>query len=658
MADGLDQFRRPLEPEGVLINGEKISALVTGGITAASFELTMEGCSTLNFSVSDPGYWLTRQSGLLGEKAFRTTVEVAGTRWTLEQLTKSDSGFDLVCVPTGAARMKRRRGPWKTARDRMTRADAASALAILSGTAYAKYPGISSRQPIESFNDDETGQRRDSRASAQAQAITRSRIARGALNGKGLRVNGAKADREQLRNAEMMLAVADAEGAPVKATIALIEAGIVEGGDNGETGRSDGLRNPAGGDGSSSGILQLTDAHLNGSTSTKGGRRDIALVSRLFLTEGFTGIGGAIQLARKFPEKSAGEIAQLVQGSAFPERYDQRAAEATAIVRAWSPNDDEISDADIAPLTGTPDRVQIAKYEFRVDAHQSFWEAAYKWAAEVNYRFWLDIHPGNPEGRMWFISDPLLLRAIPKLVIREGEGGIDRLRWTRTPRGKIDSVDVDCRLGQWVGLPGQVVVIEGEGDPVDGRWLIRSISRDWLDTIGTATVKLGKAQDPKPEPKPGLISRPGMEPAVDADAPLGKQTQIAKAYAKAVAIHRHQYPYSYGGNGFDPPYDCSSFVSAVLNAGDLGVDTRLDTVALGQWGKPGRGKYLTVWVKVDANGNALAGTFGHTWMQFEARGTPSGEVEIFESGGTRGAPTGRRSSHGTDGYEPRHYPGL
>jgi hypothetical protein len=97
-------------------------------------------------------------------------------------------------------------------------------------------------------------------------------------------------------------------GAGPKASLALFEAGIVE----------SGLRNLNYGDRDSIGALQVRVGIHGRSLAADPYASAIA-----FLTRGFTGRGGAIALARRFPQATAGQIAQMVQGSAFPGRYDQ-----------------------------------------------------------------------------------------------------------------------------------------------------------------------------------------------------------------------------------------------------------------------------------------------------------------------------------------------
>lgn len=96
--------------------------------------------------------------------------------------------------------------------------------------------------------------------------------------------------------------------APPKAALALWMAGIVE----------SGLRNLNYGDRDSLGPLQVREGIH--------GRMTPFQQAMSFLTRGFTGRGGAIALSGSLG--SAGQVAQAVQGSAFPERYDQVRARA------------------------------------------------------------------------------------------------------------------------------------------------------------------------------------------------------------------------------------------------------------------------------------------------------------------------------------------
>lgn len=95
-------------------------------------------------------------------------------------------------------------------------------------------------------------------------------------------------------------------GASQKPSLALWMAGIVE----------SGLRNLTHGHADSLGALQLRESLHGRALAMDPYRSALA-----FLTRGFTGAGGAISLSKS--DRTAGQVAQAVQGSAFPDRYDQ-----------------------------------------------------------------------------------------------------------------------------------------------------------------------------------------------------------------------------------------------------------------------------------------------------------------------------------------------
>lgn len=121
-------------------------------------------------------------------------------------------------------------------------------------------------------------------------------------------VGGRKASASQQAMIRRALAYADKVGAPRKAKVALLEALTVE----------TGARHLPYGHADSEGVLQArVGIH---------GRLSPEQQFDKFLRRGFTGAGGAIKLSRT--GMKSGDIAQAVQGSAFPDRYGKAGAEA------------------------------------------------------------------------------------------------------------------------------------------------------------------------------------------------------------------------------------------------------------------------------------------------------------------------------------------
>ena len=106
-------------------------------------------------------------------------------------------------------------------------------------------------------------------------------------------------------------------------------------------------------------------------------------------------------------------------------------------------------------------------------------------------------------------------------------------------------------------------------------------------------------------------------------------------------------PYVYGGGHgrfageifSDSAYDCSGSVSVRARGGGP-VDSPMDSTALARFGKPGPGK----WVTIFANG-------GHAWM------TVAG-LRFDTSGRDRSGSRWQADGRGTAGFTVRHPPGL
>lgn len=120
---------------------------------------------------------------------------------------------------------------------------------------------------------------------------------------------------EQQRNARIVLREGERAGASRKEKLAAITTGLVETG---------GFENPSGGDADSAGWRQERAMYYENPTN-------VAASARRFFAEAksdpaIPGGGG----------ETPGELAQTIQGSAFPERYGERLPEAKQILRAYN----------------------------------------------------------------------------------------------------------------------------------------------------------------------------------------------------------------------------------------------------------------------------------------------------------------------------------
>jgi cell wall-associated NlpC family hydrolase len=138
------------------------------------------------------------------------------------------------------------------------------------------------------------------------------------------------------------------------------------------------------------------------------------------------------------------------------------------------------------------------------------------------------------------------------------------------------------------------------------------------------------------------VPRVVVDPA-DGEAipPPGLPAQVQEVIAGGNAIR--DFPYVYGGGHLsfvDDAYDCSGSVSYALAAGGLiaGPET---SGQLENWGKPGVGRYITVFANA-----------GHTFMWVDG--------VWFDTAGRAGPFTTRwlTVQPALVGYAVRHYPGL
>jgi hypothetical protein len=450
----------------------------------------------------------------------------------------------------------------------------------------------------------------------------------------------------QVANAERVLDACASHNAPPKATLATVEACIIEGPD---------FNNPTGGDASSVGILQLLNIHLGGSTSTNGGRRDIEKVVGLFLTEGFWGKGGALELARKNPGWTAGQVAQQTQGSAFPKRYDEVREQAKDIIAQYTGGGESFGGGGTARQG----------YEFTrglAGKKEDTWVAGQRLAGEVRWRLFI-----AGAQTVYYASDEVLIASRPRYLIDPTTVGL-----VGHPRGKVEvggrsilirgkrqpkpsECEITVRLDRWAAPPGTVIEVAGYG-AYDGRWIVEKIDRPPFDS--QAVIGLRAPQKP--------LSEPAAEIRTPSQTTVKGKSSSDRVYAEAQRISALKLPYGPGGHGLSwaaakqgikgaspgASLDCSSSTSLALYAGDLVPAINGPAVSdyFKSWGDPGKGKHMTVWVKPGSGAN------GHVWIEFYGKPMKRFDTSPYGSG-PRG-PQLRSTERPTTGFHARHWPGT
>jgi hypothetical protein len=555
-----------------LVDGERFNAEV--GSSIIDFELlrSMEGASTLTMTISDPNSLILESGALVRAKRTKPRKgfrEVSQDRLGRTRLVYGHTGgvpnaFRLAGISKQGTRLvlrwedeivsvlRQHTKPKSAVRGSlngfMTRALFIKQMALepyreLPGNIYTYIPGMFKHQPVEKPRNAETG-------------VTRSSFKW---------MDGTKPTKDQVRNINLVLEQSEKDSAGERATLALIEACIVE--------PIPPFANPTFGHSSSVGILQLLNTHLGGSTSTRGGRRDVSLVTHMFLTRGFAGQGGAISLARKHPSWLPGQIAQAVQGSAYPERYEEHREEAHDILAAFG----GASGGAVEFHEKVLFRRGNLDYQPADGARENSWQAMTRLAGEVDKR----VYTAN--NIFYYVADTDLIRFRPLMTIAEqppetgSEHGVfyvGELNFDWDPGKPVNEVTIPSVPAEaWLAYPGAVCEVRRAG-PATGRWLTWSIRE--TGATASAEIVLRRPEVPKAEPRANLKT-------VQTTAAGGARERILEIAEKSLTKHTGYNRYSQAGgltgNPIAPlPYrtDCSQWTRAVyIKAGlpDIGVNT-------------------------------------------------------------------------------------
>jgi hypothetical protein len=447
--------------DALRLNGAALNARIASMVTAADLERTIDGASTLTLTVFDPDRRLLR-SGIFGDVI---DVELDGLWFRLVKVSKAGDTLTLTFEDRIVSMLRDRDSYRKARRGTVTRAEFALSL-------------VREIQPAIDFISPDLHVKQTTIVDSTTRKARDKNRERGIADDVTLKIgwNGSRnATRSQRDMMERVLSLAFKLRAGPRATKALVEACIVE----------SSFQDLPGGDASSVGLLQLLDLHYGGSVSQ---RRDVTKIVTDFLKVGFTGRGGAIDLARTNPGWSAGTVAQAVQGSAYGSRYDDVGDQADAVIAAWG------------GVTSGGSITTAKKYEFTRGSpgkREDTWTAIRRLAAEVNWRCFV------VGDAVYFIGDDDLFASRARFTLREDLGGVGDVSFDYDYGKKVAEATVTCRASRWIAPPGTVVILDDLG-MADGRWLVGSIRRSLFDR--QTEISLVKPMTPKPEPSAGTTS--------------------------------------------------------------------------------------------------------------------------------------------------------
>lgn len=594
-----------------LHGGQKLDLDIGEAVqSGATLTRTISGASSLHLPLHDPE--MKFLDSALARERWTANLDGLHFRWLAADV--APPLVTLTLEDRSVAKLREWEGPVKALREGtgkkgdITRAEfiVARVKEILP-RAPITCPQLHVKQPIKT-----------EKQSRQAASDASTERGHGIGDVKSLTVKGGKASASQKDMAERVLLIAEHDSAPASAMVALIAACIVE----------SELQNLSGGDADSAGVLQVR-ASVHDIDP-----RDVEACVNAFLHEGFTGQGGAIQHAKEGIDPATS--AQLCQGSG-PAEYGKWVKEARGWVEAYLGGE----------ATDTSITVQ-EPYVFEIKKTEDYWAGIQRLAKEVNWRAFF------VGERFFYIAETDLFRSKVRLAIKRNQGdrtpdtpGVEGVTFSFNANRPATEVTVTADAKKWGAPPGSVVTLEGygpasigSGDPpvkankkgqrqgIDsaviasthegkGRYLVESIEAPLRDSdvsdLKRIAAKLRKPTAPLPEPAATTKTISG----VSSDAAGDPKVEAVLSAAERIA-DKH-LPYVWGGFS-ESGYDCSGFVSKLLNVGGW-LSGRLDTTGLAGWGESGAGEFVTVYVHT-GTGSA---TTEHTIIEIAGK--------FFQSGG-------------------------
>jgi hypothetical protein len=212
----------------------------------------------------------------------------------------------------------------------------------------------------------------------------------------------------------------------------------------------------------------------------------------------------AISDYKKNPGIQDWQLGQDVQLSANGQLYAQWKTEAERTVDQWGATSDQTAyrgstttDKSHQFTRGTMTGAAGGKTFTREDN----WACLQRLASEVNWRCFC------VSGTVYFMPDLDLLASQPQMTLSEASEGVDSIdgsgdegRQSIRKGHRVQQLNqqasIPCRIGRWAAAPGACVELTDCG-PLDGRWLVATITRDLFKPDGTITLKRPQAALPE-----------------------------------------------------------------------------------------------------------------------------------------------------------------
>lgn len=537
----------------------KLGISLETALTDATIDRTIEGASTLTVPVDDDIARTIQRSGFLGRKI---DVNVDGLWFTLVGLTKQQRQLSLKFEDREINILRYYTKFIKADRDKLTRAQ--FILRMIQEVTEEKIPWVipqladkftpSELSPGQIYVDASGKPLVDTSLSNPSTDIV-GRSA-GIPSVYALTVKGQPASNEQINNANTVLRVGQAMGARRKVLVVSIMTAIDE----------SQIRNLPGGDRDSKGVFQQRPSQGWPASG------DVATDAAAFFNS-------AMRADAINPNLSYNDLAQAVQNSGTPFAYGQYQPEAEAFVNAFGVTGGDMAGSPAEANNSIPVTSALPQggYEFTrgvitqgsagqmILKKENTWECIQRLAGEVGWRAFF------VSGTFYFLSDEYLFQSKPLMTISEDSDGIDWIDYDYVEGKKVATVEVTAHLSRWAAPPGSIIRIAGQGNIIDGRYIVNEVSRSLFNTIATITLKKPQPILPEPlsnaagkigssilPPQPGGARNGGVNIDIPANATAAKVVEYARAQLGV--------PYQWGGEAPGIAFDCSGLTQAAYDS--------------------------------------------------------------------------------------------
>jgi hypothetical protein len=382
---------------------------------------------------------------------------------------------------------------------------------------------------------------------------------------------------------------------------------------------------------------------------------DVAKTTRAFLLGDEANVGGTggvkgWKQRHGSLRASAGDLNAMITAVQISVGgYGRWQSDATKAVDIWMARNGGDS------ATSEPEGSTVAVYQFRRGEaggqREDSWTAGQRLAGEVNFDLFA------VANTIWYASDRELAASRPVADFHRDDRAVIDITWDQDARMAVDECHVTITWDDpWELTPGMPVMVSGEKF-ADGRWIVDEAEIRFLEFTTNLTLRRPgrKKREPAPEVQTTPKSSRTTNPSLTARG--GADPDVEDVYRTALAIAKSGIPYGPGGHGQRwaaaakaKTMDCSSSTSVALYGGGMMGRANGPQVSdyFLNWGVPGEGQEMTVWVKPGAGAN------GHVFIDFPKKG------KRFDTGGPGGGagPRVRDRARPTGGFHPRHFPGT